>query len=180
MLISQAQAAETAHAVAAHGAFYESTSFLVGVAFVLFFVVFGKKMGTAIAGMLDERSQKISDQLDEARRLREEAQELLASYEKKQHEALEEAKSIVAAAKSEAERLASEAAEQLEHNLKRSEQLATDRINQAQAQAVAEVKDMAVEIAVDAAKRMLTSDVSAAKADSLIDDAIEDLDGKLH
>ena len=179
MLISQAQAAETA--AAGHTvAFYESTSFLVSVAFVLFFVVFGKKLGAAVGGMLDERSQKISDQLDEALRLREEAQDLLASYEKKQHEALEEAKSIVAAAKSEAERLAAEAAEQLEHNLKRSEQLATDRINQAQAQAVAEVKDMAVEIAVDAAKRMLSSDVSKAKADDLIDDAISDLDGKLH
>jgi len=179
MLISQAQAAEVAGEVA-HGAFYESTTFLVAAAFILFFVIFGKKMGAAIGGMLDERSQKISDQLDEARRLREEAQELLASFEKKQHEALEEAKSIVTAAKDEAERLAAEAAAQLEHNLQRSEQLATDRINQAQAQAVAEVKDMAVEIAVDAAKRMLTSDVSAAKADALIDDAIKDLDGKLH
>lgn len=180
MLISQAQAAETVEAAAGgHDAFYTHPTFWVAVAFFSFFIFFGKKMGAVIGGMLDERSQKISDQLDEALRLREEAQELLASYEKKQHEALEEAKSIVAAAKAEAERLAAEAAEQLEHNLKRSEQLATDRINQAQAQAVAEVKDMAVEIAVDAAKRMLTSDVSAAKADTLIDDAIKDLD-KLH
>lgn len=178
MFISQAHAATEAagHAVA----FWESTSFLVGAAFVLFFVLFGKKMGAVIGGSLDERSEAISSQIEEATRLREEAQDMLASFEKKQHDALKEAESIVAAAKEEAERLAAEAAEQLEHNLKRSEQLANDRIAQAEAQAIAEVKGMAVDIAMDAAKRILSEDITAAKANSLIDGSIKGLEGKLN
>jgi len=178
MLISQAHAAATegAHAMA----WYEDTSFLVAAAFIAFFLIFGKKLVGGINAMLDERAQKIQDQLEEATRLREEAQELLASYEKKQHEALKEAKNIVAAAKDEAERLAVEAAEQLEASLKRSEQMATDRIAQAEAQALADVKGMAVDIAMEATKRILSSEVNAAKADAMVDDAIKNLDGKLH
>jgi F-type H+-transporting ATPase subunit b len=177
MLISQAHAAtEAGHAVP----FYLDTTFLVAVAFVTFFVVFGKKLVTAINAGLDERAQKIQDQIEEATRLREEAQELLASYEKKQHEALKEAENIVAAAKDEAERLSIEAAAQLEASLKRSEQMAKDRIAQAEAQALTEVKTMAVNIAMDATKRVLESGVSDTKADALVDEAIKNLDGKLH
>jgi len=184
MFISQAQAAEAAgHAGAAaadHGAFYEHPTFWVAVAFVLFFVLFGKKMGAVIGASLDDRSAAIANQIEEATRLREEAQQMLASFEKKQHDALKEAENIVAAAKDEAERLAAEAAVQLDHNLKRSEQMAADRIAQAQAQAIAEVKAMAVDIAMDAAKRILTSDISATKANALIDESIKGLNGKLN
>ena len=177
MLISQAHAAtDAANAVA----WYEDTSLLVAIAFVVFFLAFGKKLFGAMNAGLDDRAQKIQDSIEEATRLREEAQELLASYEKKQHEALKEAENIVAAAKDEAERLSVEAAAQLEASLKRSEQMAKDRIAQAEAQAIAEVKAQAVDIAMDATKRLLSSEVSAAKADALIDDAIKNLDGKLH
>lgn len=177
MLISQAHAAtEAGHAVA----FYEDTSFLVAAAFILFFVIFGKKLGGVIATMLDDRAAKINDEIEQATRLREEAQELLASYEKKQHEALKEAEAIVTAAKEEAERLAAEAAENLEKSLKRSEQLAMDRIHQAEAQALAQVKGQAVDLAMDAAKRILESEASGKKADALVNDAIKNLDGKLH
>lgn len=185
MLISQAYAAteataEAGHAMAAHEAFYEHPTFWVALAFVTFFVLLGKKLGAVISAMLDDRAQKISDEIDQATSLREEAQELLASYEKKQHEALKEAETIVAAAKEEAERLAAEAAKQLENSLKRSEQLAKDRIAQAEAQAVAEVKAQAVSLAMDAAKRILESDLTGKKADAMVDQAIKDLDGKLH
>jgi len=195
MLISQTQAAEGTTKVVTttevgdatpksvgteHEAFYQGAEFWVALAFVFFFIIFGKKLGRAVGAILDDRSQKINAQLDEARNLREEAQEMLASYEKKQHEALKEAKDIVAAAKTEAERLTAEAAQQLKHNLKRSEQLATDRIHQAQAQAIAEVKDMAVDIATDAAKSILSNDMSATKSTALINDAIKGLDGKLN
>ncbi|PHS76657.1 MAG: F0F1 ATP synthase subunit B [Rhodospirillaceae bacterium] len=178
MFISQAYAATDAvqHAVP----FYETSTFWVAVAFVTFFVLFGKKMGGVIGAMLDDRAVAIQNQIEEATRLREEAQDILASYEKKQHEALKEAEGIVKAAKQEAERLAAEAAEQLDRNLKRSEQLATDRIAQAEAQAIADVKSMAVDVAMDAAKRILTDDISAAKANALIDDSIKGLEGKLN
>lgn len=183
MLITAAQASETTGegaAAGAHGAFYEDPAFFVALAFVLFFVLLGKKLYTAVGGMLDKRAQKISEQIEEATRLREEAQDMLASYEKKQHEALKEAEAIVAAAKAEAERLAKEAAAQLENSLKRAEQLAKDRITQAEAQALAEVKAMAVDVAMDAAKRILASEISGAKADALIDKAVKELEGKLH
>jgi len=181
MLISQAHAATDAAGHAAHAVpWYQDTTFFVAVAFVLFFVFFGKKLFGAMNASLDERSQKIQDQIEEATRLREEAQELLASYEKKQHEALKEAESIVKAAKDEAERLSVEAAEQLEASLKRSEQMAKDRIAQAETQAIAEVRTLAVNIAMEATKSILASDVSDAKASALIDDAIKTMDGKLH
>ncbi|MEG3618833.1 F0F1 ATP synthase subunit B [Magnetovibrio sp. PR-2] len=177
MLISQAHAAsDAAHAVP----FYADTTFLVSLAFVAFFVLFGKKLAAAATAGLDDRAQKIQDSIDEATTLREEAQELLASYEKKQHEALKEAEDIVTAAKDEAERLSKEAAEQLEASLTRSEQLAKDRIAQAEAQAIAEVKAVAVDLAMEATKTVLSKEISEAKADALVDEAIKNLDGKLH
>ncbi|MBL4748767.1 MAG: F0F1 ATP synthase subunit B [Magnetovibrio sp.] len=193
MLISQAQAAEAVGhvteaathagaAVAGHetAPFYEHPTFWVAIAFVLFFVLFGKKMGGVIGAMLDDRSASILNQIEEATRLREEAQDMLASFEKKQHDALKEAQSIVSAAKDEAQRLAADAAKQLDHNLKRSEQLASDRIAQAEAQAIAEVKSMAIDLAIDAAKRILTDDISAAKANALINESIKGFEGKLN
>ena len=177
MLISQAHAASDA---AGTVPFYADTTFLVSLAFVVFFVVFGKKLVSFATAGLDERAQKIQETIDEATTLREEAQELLASYEKKQHEALKEAEDIVAAAKDEAARLSVEAAEQLEASLKRSEQLAKDRIAQAEAQAIAEVKALAVDVAMEATKEILSKEVSEAKADALVDEAIKNLDGKLH
>jgi len=178
MLISQAHAATEA---AEHAEpFYLHTTFFVAIAFVAFFVIFGKKLFGAINASLDERAQKIQDQIEEATRLREEAQELLASYEKKQHEALKEAESIVSAAKDEAERLSVEAAEQLEASLKRSEQMAKDRIAQAETQAIAEVRTLAVNVAMEATKRILASEISDTKADALVDTAIKNMDGKLH
>ena len=177
MLISQAHAAtDAAHAVP----FWQDTTFLVAVAFVTFFVLLGKKLVGVGGGMLDDRAAKIKAELDEAAKLREEAQELLASFEKKQHEALKEAESIVHAAKEEAERLSAEAAEQLERSLKRSEQMAQDRIRQAEAQAIADVKAQAVDLAMVAAKSILEDEVSGKKADDLIDQAVKDLGDKLH
>ncbi|OEJ67934.1 hypothetical protein BEN30_07735 [Magnetovibrio blakemorei] len=163
-----------------HVPFYQDTTFFVAVAFVLFFVFFGKKLFAAMASSLDDRAQKIKDQIEEATRLREEAQELLASYEKKQHEALKEAANIVKAAKDEAERLSVEAAEQLDASLKRAERLAKDRIAQAEVQAIAEVRTLAINIAMEATQRVLEQDVSATKADALIDTAIKNMEGKLH
>ncbi|MBF0250675.1 MAG: F0F1 ATP synthase subunit B [Alphaproteobacteria bacterium] len=179
MFISQAHAADAANGALA-APFWQDTTFLVAIAFVLLFVFFGKKMYVAITTALDDRTKHIQKQINEAAQLREQAQMLLASYEKKQHEAIKEAEGIIQAAKNEAERLAVEAAEQLDRNLKRSEQLAKDRIAQAEAQAVAEIKGLAVDIAMEAAKRVLTNEIDAAKSDQLIDKAIKNIAGKLH
>ena len=177
MFISQALAAETTANVTP---FYASTSFIVTVAFVMFFVFFGKKLFIAVGAMLDDRSDAIKFELDEAARLREEAQDMLADYERKQHEALAEAENIVAAARSEAERLGVEAAKQLESSLKRSEQMAKDRIAQAEAQALQEVRSVAIDVALEATAKILAEDVSGAKAKELINGSIGELGKKLN
>lgn len=177
MIISQAYAAETS---ALPEPFYATTSFIVAGAFVLFFVFFGKKLFGAVGAMLDDRSDKIKAELDEAARLREEAQELLAEYERKQHEAISEAENIITAAREEAARLAVEAADQLEASLKRSEQLAMERIKQAEAQALGEVRATAVDVAIQATRQILETDLSGSKSKELIDGSIKELEEKLH
>ena len=178
MFISQALAAETA---ANHAEpFYASTSFIVAAAFIMFFVFFGKKIFIALGTMLDDRSDKIRNELDEAQRLREEAQDMLSEYERKQHDALKEAESIVAAAREEAERLGLEAAKQLDASLKRAEQMAKDRIAQAEAQAVAEVRAIAVDVAVEATRKILEKDISGPKAKEIINNSIAEIGKKLH
>ncbi|MCK5546090.1 MAG: F0F1 ATP synthase subunit B [Rhodospirillaceae bacterium] len=178
MFISQALAAETASGIAEP--FYASTSFIVAAAFIMFFVFFGKKIFIAVGAMLDDRSDAIKSELDEAARLREEAQDMLADYERKQHEALAEAENIVAAARAEAERLGVEAAKQLESSLKRSEQMAKDRIAQAEASALQEVRAVAVDVALEATAKILEKDVSGAKAKDIINGSIGELGKKLN
>ena len=178
MFISQALAAETASGIAEP--FYASTSFIVAAAFIMFFVFFGKKIFIAVGAMLDDRSDAIKSELDEATRLREEAQDMLADYERKQHEALAEAENIVAAARAEAERLGVEAAKQLESSLKRSEQMAKDRIAQAEASALQEVRAVAVDVALEATAKILEKDVSGAKAKDIINGSIGELGKKLN
>lgn len=164
----------------AHGAFYEDPTFWVAVAFVAFFVLAGKKLVGTITGMLDERAEGIKAQIDEATRLREEAQELLASYERKQHEALQEAETIVKRAEEEAKRLGEMAEEDLKASLKRREHQAMERIAQAESAALAEVRETAVDIALTATRKVLSDKVAADKVEKLVDDAIKDLPGKLH
>lgn len=91
-----------------------TAEFWVLVAFVVFVVLAFKPLRKAVTGALDERAEQIRKQLDEANKLREEAQATLASYKRKQRDALKEAEEIVTHAKAEAERLRAEAAKALE------------------------------------------------------------------
>lgn len=151
-------------------------TFWVGLAFVVFIgVLFYFKVPGMLTKALDERAERIRNDLEEARRLREEAQALLASYERKQHEAAEEAKQIVQHAKEEAEREARQAAERLEAAIARREQTALDKIAVAESQAEKEVRDTAVAIAVAAATEVIAQHVSGDRADTLIDDATQNL-----
>ena len=159
--------------------FYFDPTFLVAFAFVLTFVLFGKKMWGAISTALDDRSEQIRASIEDATKLREEAQAKLAEFERKQHDALKEAETIVSRAKDEAARLTAEAAEKLESSLKRSEQMAKDRIAQAEAQAIAEVRALAVDIAIGATEKLLADGMTAKKADTVINDAIKELGTKL-
>lgn len=151
-------------------------TFWVGAAFVVFIgVLFYFKVPGMLTKGLDERAQRIRSDLEEARRLREEAQALMASYERKQHEAAEEAKQIVQHAKEEAEREARLAAERLEAMIARREQTSLEKIAVAEAQAEKEVRDTAVAVAIAAATEVIASQVSGARADALIDEATQGL-----
>jgi F-type H+-transporting ATPase subunit b len=172
-----AAAADAAH----HNVpFWERPEVWVAVAF---FAVVGfawKPVGRALCAGLDLRRDKIKARLDEAARLREDAEAMIATYLRKQEEALKEAEEIVAHAKAEAERLAAQAAKDLEDALKRREQAALQRIAQAETDAVREVRNLAVDIAMAATRKVLAESLSAQQAGALVDHAIQQLPGKLH
>lgn len=153
--------------------FWEAVAFLIAVALVW------KKASSGISSALDQRAAKIRDELDDARKLRDDAQAMLANYQRKQRDALKEAEAIVAQAKAEAERLGAQAAKDLEAAIQRRQRLAEEKIAQAEQKAIAEVRAAAVDIAVGAARRVLAEDMSARGA-KLIDQAIDNLPQRLN
>jgi F-type H+-transporting ATPase subunit b len=152
----------------------------IAVAFLIFIGAAGRPIARAIAKMLDERSTKIKGDLDEARRLRDEAQALLAEYKKKQQESAREIADILTHAREEADIFRKEASANLTAALARRERMALDKITQAEAEAVAEVRSQAVDLAVAAARRILQQQMTGPQAGNLIDQAIAELDRKLH
>jgi F-type H+-transporting ATPase subunit b len=155
--------------------------FWVAVAFVLFIAVLIKfDAHRILLGALDDRSARIKAELDEARRVREEAQALLADYQRRRGEADREADSIVVAAKAEAERLAGEAKAKVEDFVARRTKMAEAKIAQAEAQAVADVRAAAADAAVAAAERILSDTAKGQVADDLIAQGIRDLKAKLN
>ena len=134
----------------------------------------------AILGALDQRAGRIRDELEEAKRLHEEAQAALANFQRRQRDALGEAGEIIAHAQVEAERLREHAVAELEETLKRREAMAMDRIAQAEAAATAEIRGVAVDVAIAAAREIIAAQLDKAKADALVDDAIQDLPNQLH
>jgi F-type H+-transporting ATPase subunit b len=170
-------------ASAASGPFFSlaNTNFVVLISFTVFvLVLFYFKVPTLLAGLLDKRANDIRSELDEARALREEAQTILASYERKQKEVQVQADRIVEAAKEEAILAAEAAKEDLANSITRRLAAAEDQIASAQASAVKEVRDQAIDIAVKAASQIVSSQMSAAQGNSLIEAAIKDVDAKLH
>ena len=159
---------------------FGSGEFWVAVAFVIFVAAIGKLAYTKITQALDKRAATIKQELDEAMRLREETQALLAGYQRQQRDALAQAEEIVAHAHQEATRLAAQAETDLEQDMARRAQRALDKIARAEAQALMEVRGAAAALAVSAARRLIVSSLDEAGADKLIDDAIAELDGKLH
>jgi F-type H+-transporting ATPase subunit b len=154
--------------------------FWVAVAFVLFVGVLAYLgVHKLILRSVDQRRDRIKAELDEARRLKEEAQALLAEYQRKQHEAEEEAAGIIAGANAEAERLVIEAKGKMEEFVARRTKMAETKIAQAEAQAVSDVRAAAADAAVAAAEKVLTESVKGDVADKLVTKGIEDLN-KLH
>ncbi len=141
--------------------------------FIFLGILIWARVPGLITGALDKRSKEIKDELDEARKLREEAQTILADYQRKAREAEEEAESIVAQAKREAENYAKETREKLQETLERRTKAADLKIAQAEAQAVNEVRLAAVEAATKAAEKILSREAQGGKGSDLINTSIE-------
>lgn len=160
---------------------WKTAEFWVAVSFFCFLGILLKaKVPGLITKALDDRTDGIRKELDEARRLREEAQDLLADYKKKQQQAEDEAKAIVEEARREAEAMKADANATLKESLERRSKIAEEKIARAEAQAVAEVRAAAVEAATGAAECVLRAQATGATGDGLVDRAIRDLKGKLN
>ncbi len=160
---------------------FVEAEFWVAIAFVIFLGVLVKAGAhRLLIGALDDRSARIKAELDQARRVREEAQALLADYQRRRGEADREADAIVVAAKTEAERLAAEAKAKVEDFVARRTKLAETKIAQAEAQAVADVRAAAADAAVAAAEKILADTTKGKVADDLIAQGIRDLKAKLN
>jgi F-type H+-transporting ATPase subunit b len=132
-----------------------------------------------ITKLLDDRIGKIEDELAQAETLRAEAKALLAEYEAKRENAEKEAEDIVASAREEAFRLTAEAKDSLEALVARRTRAVEEKIAQAEAQAIAEVRSRSADIAVEAA-RVLLQQQMAEKGDALVNQAIKDVAARLN
>jgi F-type H+-transporting ATPase subunit b len=155
--------------------------FWVAVSFVLFLIVLGYfGVHRTLISSLDKRGERIRSELDEARRLREEAEKILAEYSRKQGEAQREAEAIIAGAKAEAERLASEADAKLQEFVARRTKMAETKIAQAEQQAMADVRNAATDAAISAAEQVLAQTAKGPVAEALMTQGIEDVRKKLN
>jgi len=159
---------------------FAEPEFWVLLAVLLFIIGVWKPAARWITGALDARAMRIRDELDAARRLREEAQQLLAANQKREAEAAAEAEAIIAHARAEAERVATQALHDLEQTLERRQRLAEERIAQEQAKALTEIRAVAVDVAISAARQVITAELDQTRGAALIDAAIQALPQQLH
>jgi F-type H+-transporting ATPase subunit b len=153
--------------------------FWVLISLVILIALVWKPAARSITSALDERAVRIRNELDEARKLRDEAEQLLADYRRREREAAAEAEAIVTHARQEAERLAAQAARDLDQSLARRQRLAEERIAQAEARATAEVRGAAVDTAIAAAREVIASEIDQRRGGALIDSAIAALPQQL-
>ena len=173
----------TSPAYAAKGPFFSlsNTDFIVTLGFLVFIgVLLYFKVPGLIGGLLDKRAEGIKSELDEARALREEAQALLASYERKSLEVKDQASRIVAQAKAEAELAATQARAELEKSIARRLAAAEEQIASAEGKAVRKVRDQAVTVAIAAAGDVIGTAMKPDARSKLVDDAIATVGAKLH
>ena len=159
----------------------QNTNFVVLIAFIIFvgFLV-DLKVPAKLTGMLDARAATIKAELDEARALREEAKSILATYERRQKEVQEQADRIVSSAREEALAAAAQAKADLKTSIARRLASATEQIASAEAAAIRQVREQAVSVAVAAAGDVLSKQMTAEAASSSIDEAIAQVEARLH
>ncbi|MBI1243574.1 MAG: F0F1 ATP synthase subunit B [Alphaproteobacteria bacterium] len=154
--------------------------FWVGLALLTLFWFAWKPVKAALFGALDARAARIAKDLDDAAKLRAEAEKLLAEYQAKHRDAMAQADAIVTHAREEAARMAAKAEADLGASLRRREEMAMERIAQAEAQATAEVRSAAVDLAMAATAKLLEGRLDAGRQDALAAGAIKALPTRLN
>lgn len=163
------------------GGLFSDPSFWVLLGFLVVIGIFIRVGAPKMAmSALDKRGQRIADEINEARRMREEAQELLAQYQRRQREAEDEAAAIIEQAKKDAKAMAAEAREKINAQLERRAKSAEEKIARAEAQAMAEVRGRAADVAVQAAREIIRERMDSGAQSAYIDRSIAEIRGKLH
>jgi F-type H+-transporting ATPase subunit b len=159
---------------------FADAEFWVLLAVAIFVIVVWKPVRRSVVTTLDGRALRIREELGAAANLRDEAQQALAAYQRRQQEAAAEAAQIVSHAKEEAERIAAQSMRDLEEALRRRQALAQERIAQEEAKALAEIRSIAVDVAISAARQVIAASLDEKRGAALIDDAIAELPRQLH
>jgi F-type H+-transporting ATPase subunit b len=160
---------------------FSEPEFWVAVGFVILMAVFAYVgVHRTVLTSLDHRRDRIKAEIDDARRLKEEAAKLLAEYKARQAAAEREAEEIISSAKAEAERIAAEAKVKMEDFVSRRTKTAESKIALAEAQALADVRAAAAEAAVAAATTILSKSMKASVADELLAKGIDEVRTKLN
>lgn len=159
---------------------FHDPKFWMAVAFITFFVLFGKKIGKALASALDVRSGRIAEELKRAVALKQEAEALLQSYQKKSADSAQEAERIIAEAHEQANRMVAAAEANLKDMLERRLQQAMERIEQQENEALKQVRDHAIDITIAAARSLIEEQFASISNQEMIQAMLGDLDRKLH
>ena len=160
---------------------FQDPEFWVGIGTLLFLaILLWQRVPKIVAAALDARAAAIAKELEDARRLREEAEALLAEYRRKHAAAEQEASTIVSEAKAEAQRFAAEAQVAIKTQIERRAKQAEDKIKQAEAQAFAEVRALAADAAVAAAEKLIAARLDDKRSADLLKRAIEEIPSKLN
>ena len=151
------------------------------VSFILFLALLVYyKIPNKVAKALDDRADRIKAELEEARRLREEAQSILADYEQKRRDAEKEAEDIIAMAQREAKFYAEESRKALNESLQRRVKLAEEKIARAEEQAVQDIRSRSADVAVSAAENIIARELQGKSAEDLVTKGIKELSTKLN
>lgn len=158
-----------------------NTNYVVLIGFILFLaLLFYFNVPAMILKMLDDRAETIRSELDEARNLRDEAQAVLAAYERKSREVAEQSQRIIDHAREEARLAADAAKEDLKQSIARRLKAAEEQITSAEEKATRELRNRAVDVAIAAAAKILADSTTATEVNKRIDAAIAEVESRLH
>ena len=162
------------------GSVLDNPALWVAISFVIFLALIARPAWRFVIQSIDNKIEEIKNKIEEAAGLREEAQDILAANKRKNFDAEREAGEIIAQAREEAQVLKARLTKELEEVLKRRQQIATDRISQAEADAVEAVRLLTVDIALNATEQILAETIKGEKGKRLINNSIKELPKKLN